>query len=125
MAGFPLWQPTWRWDSKLRIFKLREENYAPNLEPFTSEFNLSTELTWIHSPSPFFDLEIGGGWVAAETVAYNSSSPGHVAFRTGARTHIALVTLQRIYLSFNFDYFPFTFVDDWNWNIVVGWRFLN
>ncbi len=136
LYGRRLWVQNWRWDTTARFFKLREENYAPGLEPFTSEFNFSSQATWSTTPSKFFDLELGAGWAASETFAWDGSSPGHVAFRTGPRSSLAIVALQRIYLAVNLDWYPFKSVDsdykntgtqvadDWNWNIVVGWRFL-
>ena len=136
LYGRRLWRHNWRGDTTLRIFKLGEENYAPGLEPFTSEFNLSTQVTWSTTPSKFFDLELGAGWAVSEIHAYDSSSPGHVALRTGPRSYLGVVALQRIYLALNIDWYPFISLDgdykdtgtevadDWNWNIVVGWRFL-
>ena len=136
MYGRRLWKQNWRWDSTLRFFKLREENYAPGLEPFTNEFNLSTQLTWSTTPSKFFDLELGAGWAVSEILAWDGSSSGHVAFRTGPRSYLGVVALQRVYLAANLDWYPFIskdgnykntgtrVADDWNWNIVVGWRFL-
>jgi hypothetical protein len=136
LYGRRIWNSKWRWDTTFRFFNLGVENYAADLEPFTSELYLASQATWIASPAEYLDLEVGAGWVATETLALNSTSPGHVALRTGPRTSFGLVALQRIYLAVNFDYYPFQYldsnyrdtgteiVDDWNWNIVVGWRFM-
>ena len=71
-----------------------------------------------------------------EKIAYNSSSPGHVAFRTGPRSYLAFIILQRLYLALNVDYYPVneldsaydnlgvTVTEDWEFNITGGWRFL-
>jgi predicted acylesterase/phospholipase RssA len=126
----------WRWDSTVRFFKIRQEKYTPDLEPLTNEFNVSTQATWVSTPSKFFDLELGAGWAVSEILAWNDSHPGHVAFRTGPRASVAVVALQRVYLAANVDWYPFKWeegnyqrtganvADDWNWNIGVGWRFL-
>jgi hypothetical protein len=79
------------------------------------------------------DFEIGLGWAASETIAFTSASPGHMAFRSGPRSYLGLVILQRIYVAFNADYYPIkevdsgyrnSVVDDWNYNLTAGWRFL-
>jgi hypothetical protein len=127
----------WRWDSTFRFFNLQEQkSLAPGLDPFTSELYLATQATWILSPSKFADLELGVGWAVSETIAYNSASPGHVAFRTGPRSYLGLVILQRIYLALNVDYYPVNEADkayrdtghdggdDWEFNLTGGWRFL-
>jgi len=127
----------WRWDSTLRFFNLQQQSFAPGLDPFTSEFYLSTQATRILSPVKFADIELGAGWAVSEKIAYSSSAPGHVAFRTGPRTYLALVILQRIYLALNVDYYPVnkldsayrhtgtTVADDWEFNLTAGWRFFN
>jgi len=123
----------WRWDSTFRFFNLQQQNYGPDLDPFTSEFYLSTQATRILSPSILYDFELGAGWAASETVAYNSSNSGHVAFRSGPRTSLGLVVLQRIFITLNVDYYPINevdegypenVVDDWEYNLTAGWRFL-
>ena len=88
------------------------------------------------SPTTFADVELGAGWAVSETVAFDSDSPGHVSFRTGPRSYLALVVLQRLYLALNVDYYPVNekggdyraldtrVTDDWEFNITGGWRFL-
>lgn len=126
----------WRWDSTFRFFNLQEQSLGPGFDPFTSELYLATQVTWIQSPAKFADLELGVGWAVSETVAYNSASPGQVAFRTGPRSFLGLVILQRIYLALNVDYYVVHEVDkaygdtgvrgsdDWEFNLTGGWRFL-
>ncbi|MBW2540672.1 MAG: patatin-like phospholipase family protein [Deltaproteobacteria bacterium] len=126
----------WRWDSTFRFFNLEQKSYARNLDPFTSEFYLSTQITRTLSPLTWADVEIGAGWALNEKIAYNSSSPGHVAFRTGPRSYLAFVILQRLYLALNVDYYPVneldsaydnlgvTVTEDWEFNLTGGWRFL-
>ena len=69
----------------------------------------------------------------SETVAYDSSASGHVAFRAGPRSYMAFVILQRVYVALNVDYYPIkevgsgyrdSAVDDWEFNLTAGWRFL-
>jgi len=126
----------WRWDSTFRYFNLQQKSYSRELDPFTSEFYLSTQITRTLSPLSWADVEIGAGWALAEKIAYNSSSPGHVAFRTGPRSYLAFIILQRLYLALNVDYYPIneldsaykhldvTVTEDWEFNITGGWRFL-
>jgi hypothetical protein len=126
----------WRWDSTLRFFNLQEQSFAPGLDPFTGEIYLSTQATWILSPLAYMDVELGAGWALSETFALDSSSPRHVAFRTGPRSYLSLVILQRIYVALNVDYYPVnelgsayqdlgtTVADDWEFNLTAGWRFL-
>jgi hypothetical protein len=126
----------WRWDSTLRFFNLQQQSFAPGLDPVTSELYLSTQGTWTLSPLKFADVELGAGWAVSEMIAYNSGSPGHVAFRTGPRSYLSLVMLQRIYVALNVDYYPVneldsayentgtTVADDWEFNLTAGWRFL-
>jgi predicted acylesterase/phospholipase RssA len=134
--GQRLGEKPWRWDSTFRFFNLQSQSYAPDLDPFTSEFYLSSQLTGILSPTGYLDVELGAGWALSETIAYDSSSPGHVAFRTGPRSYVALVLLQRLYLALNVDYYPVNekaaayqdvgtrVTDDWEFNLTGGWRFL-
>ncbi len=131
--GRRLGRSPWRWDSAFRIFNLEKQNYAAELDPFTGEFYLSTQGTRIFSPSMFFDLELGAGWAASETVAFSSPQSGHVAFRSGPRTYLGLVVLQRIFVTINVDFYPIKdtgdgyrddVVDDWEFNLTAGWRFL-
>jgi len=134
--GQRLGRSTWRWDTTFRAFRIRKDTYNPDLDPWTSEFYLSTQATWILSPTKFVDLEVGAGWALSETIAYNSRSPGHIAFRTGPRSFLALVVIQRIYVGMNIDYYPVIetapayqdafkpAVDTWSWNLSGGWRFL-
>ena len=126
----------WRWDSTFRFFNIKQQSFAPGLEPWTGEFYLSTQATWILSPARYADLELGVGWALAEKIAFDSSSPGHVAFRTGPRSYLALVILQRLYVALNVDYYPVNelgsaykntgtiVADDWEYNLTAGWRFL-
>jgi predicted acylesterase/phospholipase RssA len=126
----------WRWDSTARLFNISHKSFAPGLNPFTGELYLSTQATWILSPTAFADVELGAGWALSETFAFNSASPGHVAFRTGPRSYLALVLLQRIYVALNVDYYPVKeigaayrstgtqVVHDWEFNLTAGWRFL-
>jgi hypothetical protein len=126
----------WRWDASARVFRIRQETYAVGLDPWTSEFYLSTQLTRILSAGRFIDLEVGAGWAVSETVAYDSASPGHIAFRTGPRSFLAVVFVQRIYVGMNVDYYPVIdiapayantispVVTEWQWNLTGGWRFL-
>ena len=123
----------WRWDTTFRFFNLQQQNYDIDLDPFTGELYLATQGTRILSPSIFFDVELGAGWAASETVAFNSSQPGHIAFRSGPRTYLGLVVLQRIFVTLNIDYYPIKdvdggysddVVDDWEFNLTAGWRFL-
>lgn len=126
----------WRWDSAFRVFDFKQKSYAHGLDPITSQFYLSTQITRTFSPMTYADVEIGAGWALSEMIAYNSSSPGHVAFRTGPRSYLALVILQRIYLALNVDYYPVneldspykdletTVTEDWEFNLTAGWRFL-
>jgi hypothetical protein len=126
----------WRWDSTFRYFNLQQKSYSRELDPFTSEFYLSTQITRTISPLTWADVEIGAGWAVNEKIAYNSSSPGHVAFRTGPRSYLAFIILQRLYLALNVDYYPVneldsaydglgvTVTEDWEFNITGGWRFL-
>jgi predicted acylesterase/phospholipase RssA len=131
--GRRLARSAWRWDSTFRFFNLQSEDFAPDLDPFTGEFYLSTQVTRIRSPSELVGFEVGVGWAAAETIAFSSSSPGHMAFRSGPRSYLGLVILQRIYVAFNADYYPikevdsgyrYSVVDDWDYNLTAGWRFL-
>jgi hypothetical protein len=131
--GRRLISSAWRWDSTFRFFNLQEQDFAPDLDPFTGELYLSTQVTRILSPSELVDFEIGLGWAASETIAFTSASPGHMAFRSGPRSYLGLVILQRIYVAFNADYYPIkevdsgyrnSVVDDWNYNLTAGWRFL-
>ena len=123
----------WRWDSTFRFFNLQQQDFDVDLDPYTSEFYLSTQATRILSPSNLIDIEIGAGWAVSEIVAYNSSEPGHVAFRSGPRSYLGLVVLQRIFVALNVDYYPIKEVDDgyrdgvvhdWEFNLTAGWRFL-
>jgi len=126
----------WRWDTTFRFFDLKQKTYAPGLEPYTMELYLSTQITRTLPIMTYADVEIGLGWAAAEMFAYNSLSPGHVAFRSGPRSYLALVILQRIYLAVNVDWYPIneldsryknlnaTVTEDWTANISGGWRFL-
>ena len=131
--GQRLFRTAWRWDSTGRVFNFQQQDYGSGLDPFTSEFYLSTQATRIFSPSDFMDFEVGAGWAASETIAYNSESPGHLAFRSGPRSYLGLVILQRIYVALNVDYYPIkevgsgyrdSAVDDWELNLTAGWRFL-
>ena len=103
--GHRLGRSPWRWDSAFRLFNLENQNFAADLDPFTGEFYLSTQVTRILSPSLFFDVELGAGWAASETVAFSSPS-GHVAFRSGPRTYLGVVILQRIFVTMNVDFYP-------------------
>ena len=123
----------WRWDTTFRFFNLQQQNYDVDLDPFTGELYLSTQGTRILSPSIFLDVELGAGWAASETVAFNSSQPGHIAFRSGPRAYLGLVVLQRIFVTLNIDYYPIKnvdggykddVVDEWEFNLTAGWRFL-
>jgi predicted acylesterase/phospholipase RssA len=126
----------WRWDSTFRYFRIQEQSFRLDLSAWTSEIYLSAQATWIASPSRFIDLELGAGWALGETFAYNGPSPGHVVLRTGPRSYVALVALQRLYLAVNVDYYPFMDVEsayrftvapvtrNWELNISGGWRFL-
>lgn len=131
--GHRLGRSPWRWDTAFRIFNLEKQNYAADLDPFTGELYLSTQGTRILSPSMFFDVELGAGWAASETVAFSSPQSGHVAFRSGPRTYLGLVVLQRIFVTINVDFYPIKdtgdgyrddVVDDWEFNLTAGWRFL-
>jgi predicted acylesterase/phospholipase RssA len=134
--GRRLGERPWRWDTTFRLFNLRRQSFAPGLDPFTGEFYLSTQATRILSPTKFADIELGAGWAVSETFAFNSKSPGHIAFRTGPRSYLALVLLQRLYLALNVDYYPVNeqadayrntgtnVADDWEFNLTGGWRFL-
>jgi hypothetical protein len=56
--------------------------------------------------------------------------------RSGPRSYLAFVILQRIYLAVNIDYYPIneldsryknlnaTVTEDWTANVSGGWRFL-
>jgi hypothetical protein len=131
--GQRLFRTAWRWDSTGRVFNFQQEDYGSGLDPFTSEFYLATQATRIFSPADFMDFEAGAGWAASQTIAYNSERPGHVAFRSGPRSYLALVILQRVYVALNVDYYPIkevgsgyrdSAVDDWEFNLTAGWRFL-
>jgi hypothetical protein len=136
VIGQRLGERPWRWDTTLRFFNLQSQSFAPDLDPFTSEFYVSTQATGILSPTGYLDVELGAGWALSETIAYDSKSPGHVAFRTGPRSYVALVLLQRLYLALNVDYYPVNekaaayegvgtrVTDDWEFNLTGGWRFL-
>jgi predicted acylesterase/phospholipase RssA len=132
--GRRLGRSPWRWDSTFRIFNLEKQNFGADLNPFTGEFYLSTQGTRIMSPSAFFDVELGAGWAASETVAFSSPNSGHIAFRSGPRTYLGLVILQRIFVTINVDFYPIQdtgdgyrddVVDDWEFNLSAGWRFLD
>jgi hypothetical protein len=126
----------WRWDSTFRFFDLKQKTYAPGLEPYTMELYLSTQITRTLPLMTYADVEVGLGWAIAEMFAYNSASPGHVALRSGPRSYLAFVILQRIYLAVNIDYYPIneldsryknlnaTVTEDWTANVSGGWRFL-
>ncbi len=126
----------WRWDTTFRVFDFQQKSYSRELDPFTSEFYLSTQITRTLSPLSWADVEIGAGWAVSDKIAYNSSSPGQVAFRTGPRSYLAFVILQRLYLALNVDYYPIneldsayknlgvTVTEDWEFNLTGGWRFL-
>jgi hypothetical protein len=136
MYGRRIGSRPWRWDSTFRYFNLQKQSFARDLEPFTSELYLSTQFTRTFSPLAFADVELGLGWSMSEMFAYNSRSPGHIAFRMGPRSYLALVLLQHFYVSLNVDYYPVneldndyehlgtTVADDWEFNITAGWRFL-
>lgn len=133
--GHSLVSPPWRWDSSFRYYRIQEQTYGPNLRPLTSDIYFSSQVTRVFSPTKAIDLELGLGWALSETIAYNSSHPGHVAFRTGPRSLLSLVLFQRLYVAANLDYYPIRVVEpvyedsanppgDWQWNVAAGWRFL-
>ena len=131
--GRRLGRSPWRWDSAVRLFNLERQPFADDINPFVGEFYLSTQGTRILSPSTFFDIELGAGWAVSETVAFNSSESGQVAFRSGPRAYLGLVILQRIFVALNVDYYPIKdvssgfredIVDDSEFNLTAGWRFL-
>ncbi len=98
---------------------------------------IQTSLDQLASEQPGmseFALLLGAGWAASETVAFSSPNAGHVAFRSGPRTYLGLVVLQRIFVTMNVDFYPIKdtgdgyrddFVDDWEFNLTAGWRFLD
>jgi hypothetical protein len=131
--GRRLGRSPWRWDSALRLFNLEKRPFADDLNPFVGEFYLSTQGTRILSPSTFYDIELGAGWAVSETVAFNSPESGPVAFRSGPRTYLGLVILQRIFVTLNVDFYTIKnvnsgyqddIVDDSEFNLTAGWRFL-
>lgn len=136
VLGRRIGERPWRWDSTFRFFNLQSQSFGNGLDPFTGEFYLSTQVTRVLSPTRFADVEVGAGWALSETIAFDSKSPGHVAFRTGPRSYLALVLLQRLYLALNVDYYPVNekgsvyrdsgsrVTDDWEFNLTGGWRFL-
>lgn len=131
--GRRLGRTPWRWDTALRLFNLENQPLADDLNPFVGEFYLSTQGTRILSPSPYLDVELGAGWAVSETVAFNTAESGQVAFRSGPRTYLGLVLLQRIFVTLNVDFYPIKdvssgyredIVDDSEFNLTAGWRFL-
>jgi predicted acylesterase/phospholipase RssA len=134
--GRRLWGSKWRWDTSFRFYRLQRIKYSDDLTPFTGELYLSTQATRIFAPLSYADIEVGAGWAAAETLALSGPATGHVAFRTGPRGYLALVLLQRLYIGVNIDYYPFDnidaryattgvrVVDEWEWGVAGGWRFL-
>jgi hypothetical protein len=131
--GLQLGRSPWRWDSAFRLFNIEKEPLTDDLNPVVGEFYLSTQGTRIFSPSTFFDIEIGLGWALSETVAFDTSASGEVAFRSGPRTYLGLVILQRIFVTMNVDFYTTVnvnsgyqddVVDDKEFNLTAGWRFL-
>lgn len=131
--GRQLGASSWRWDSAFRLFNLEKRSYGDDLNPFVGELYLSTQATRILSPSTFYDIELGAGWAVSKTVAFNSSESGEVAFRSGPRIYTGLVIFQRIYVTLNIDFYPVKevssgyqedVVNDSEFNLIAGWRFL-
>jgi predicted acylesterase/phospholipase RssA len=133
--GRRLGERPFRWDSTFRFFNLQNQSFGSGLNPFTGEFYLATQATGILPIASVADVELGAGWAISETVAFNSGSPGHVAFRTGPRASLALVLLQRLYVALNADYYPVNrkanayreldarVTNSWEWNLTAGFRF--